>query len=726
MIPELLRKLGIVKATLLIMGTSVVSSVSLYLLLCMVSGEVLVRGIIISIIIPAIIATILSYHFIRVSLKHYLSEKELRQSEQRFRELAELLPATIFEMDAKGNLTFVNRNAFHHFGHTQQDFDRGLNAFDMLVPEDRNRAMENVERILRGEDPGLTEYKALRKDGTIFPAMFRSTVIMDNGKPIGLRGFIIDITERKKAEEALRQGEEEYRKLYDESKRAEEVYSSILHTSADAMIIYDMEGKVKYISPAFTQIFGWTLEDVEGKRIPFLPDSEREATMAGIKEIIGNGKAIQGFETKRYTKDGRIIDVNISGSRYNNHEGKPAGMLVILRDTTEKKTLEAQLQRAQKMEAIGTLAGGVAHDLNNILSGIVSYPDLLLMQLPENSPLRRPILTVQESGNKAAAIVQDLLTMARRGVAITEVVNLNDIISKYLKSPEYEKLKSFHPDVEVKIDFAEDLLNISGSTVHLTKTIMNLVANAAEALPDGGKILITTENRYIDRLLRGYEKVDEGDYVIVTVADTGVGISSEDIEMIFEPFYTKKKMGRSGTGLGMTVVWGTVKDHNGYIDIQSTEGKGTMFTLYFPATRQHSEEDRPGIPIEKYKGKGESILVVDDVGVQRDIATGMLSELGYSVTAVSSGEEAVEHLKEHTVDLMVLDMIMDPGIDGLETYKRIVELYPKQKAIIASGFSETDRVKEAQKLGAGQYIKKPYAMGKIGIAVRAELDQVGF
>jgi signal transduction histidine kinase/CheY-like chemotaxis protein len=388
----------------------------------------------------------------------------------------------------------------------------------------------------------------------------------------------------------------------------------------------------------------------------------------------------------------------------------------------EKKNLEAQLQRAQKMEAVGTLAGGVAHDLNNILSGIVSYPDLLLMQLPEDSPLREPILTIRESGNKAATIVQDLLTMARRGVAITEVVNLNDIISEYLKSPEYEKLTSFHPGVEVKIDFAEDLLNISGSTVHLSKTIMNLVSNAAEALPDGGKILITTENRHIDRLLKGYEKVDEGDYVILTVADTGVGISSEDITMIFEPFYTKKKMGRSGTGLGMTVVWGTVKDHNGYIDIQSTEGKGATFTLYFPATRQQSAKDQPRIPIEEYKGKGESILVVDDVGVQRDIATGMLSELGYSVTSVSSGEEAVEYLQINSADLVILDMIMDPGIDGLDTYKKILELHPGQKAIIASGFSETDRVKEAQKLGAGQYVKKPYTMGNIGIAVRTELD----
>ncbi|MCK4793806.1 MAG: PAS domain S-box protein, partial [Desulfobacteraceae bacterium] len=844
MISKFLEKFGVAKGTFVIAGISIVFSVALYLIIGLVSGGVLVKGIIISIIIPAIVAPLVSYHFLRVWLQLYLSEKELRKSEQRLRELAELLPETIYEMGAKGNLTFVNRYAFDHFGYTRHDFDRGLNALDMLIPEDRNRAMENVEKILRGEKPSITDYTALRKDGTTFPVMVRSTAIMHDGKPVGLRGFIVDITDRKNAEETLRQSEkkysdlfenvsdfiyihdlegkfietnlpfiedmsygeenlanlnvrdliperhksqfedylkrikengkaeglmkvmtkdgreriieyrnslvyglsgskvvrgsarditeriqaemelrkseEKYRKLYDESKRAEEVYSSILHTSADAMIIYDMEGKTRYVSPAFTQIFGWTMEEVEGKRIPFLPESEREATMAGIKEIIGNGKAIQGFETKRYTKDGRIIDVSISGSRYNDHEGKPAGMLVILRDTSEKKTMEAQLQRAQKMEAIGTLAGGVAHDLNNILSGLVSYPELILMDLPEDSVLKNPILTIKKSGEKAAAIVQDLLTLARRGVAVTEVVNLNNIISEYLKSPEFDKLKFYQPNIQVETDLDRELLNISGSPVHISKAIMNLVSNAAEAMPHGGYIFISVKNQYIDKPIRGYDDVAEGDYVVLSISDTGVGISPEDMERIFEPFYTKKIMGRSGTGLGMSVVWGTIKDHKGYIDVKSTEEKGTTFTLYFPVTIEEAVREKSSISIEDYMGKGESILVVDDVEEQREIASGMLKKLGYSITALSSGEEAVEYMKDKSVDLLVLDMIMDPGIDGLETYKRILEFHPNQKAIISSGFSETDRVKEAQKLGSGQYIKKPYTMGNIGIAVRAE------
>ena len=384
---------------------------------------------------------------------------------------------------------------------------------------------------------------------------------------------------------------------------------------------------------------------------------------------------------------------------------------------------EKRLARAKKMEALGTLAGGVAHDLNNVLSGIVSYPDLLLLDIPEDSPLRKPILTIQRSGKKAATIVQDLLTLARRGVVATKVTNLNQIIDSYLKAPEFEKLKEFHPGVKIESDLERNLLNIMGSPVHLSKTVMNLVSNAAEAMPDGGNIFISTKNEYIDKPIRGYDDVKEGDYVILTVSDGGVGISSEDTEKIFEPFYTKKVMGRSGTGLGMAVVWGTVKDHKGYIDIQSTKGKGTKFTLYFPVTRKEITGRVEALPTDEYMGKGETILVVDDVVEQREIASGILKKLGYSVTTVSSGEEAVDYMKGNSADLLVLDMIMDPGIDGLETYKRILELHPVQKAIIASGFSETDRVKEAQRLGAGKYIKKPYTLEKIGIAVKEELEK---
>jgi signal transduction histidine kinase/CheY-like chemotaxis protein len=260
-----------------------------------------------------------------------------------------------------------------------------------------------------------------------------------------------------------------------------------------------------------------------------------------------------------------------------------------------------------------------------------------------------------------------------------------------------------------------------GSSVHLSKTVMNLVSNAAEAMPDGGKIKIATENRYIDQPIAGYDDVKEGDYVVLTVTDCVIGIPKDEIGRIFEPFYTKKVMGRSGTGFGMAVVWGTVKDHNGYIHIESKEGLGTAFKLYFPVTRIPKNGEENPTSINDYKGNGETILVVDDVEEQRTIASKFLKHLGYTVETASSGEEAVEYMDSNGADLVVLDMIMPPGIDGFETYKQLIARHPDQKAIIASGFSETDRVKKAQHLGAGRYVKKPYTMEKIGLAVKAEL-----
>jgi CheY-like chemotaxis protein len=251
---------------------------------------------------------------------------------------------------------------------------------------------------------------------------------------------------------------------------------------------------------------------------------------------------------------------------------------------------------------------------------------------------------------------------------------------------------------------------------------MNLVSNASEAVEGSGNVTISTFNRYVDRPLKGYDDINIGEYAILSVSDDGSGIASDDLKKIFEPFYSKKVMGRSGTGLGLAVVWNVVQDHKGYIDLKSDEN-GTTFELYFPVTREEISGKDLSVSIEDLKGDGQAILVVDDVESQRDISCMMLDTLGYKTKAISSGEETVEYLKEHSVDLILLDMIMDPGINGRETYERIIKIHPNQKAIIVSGFAETDEVKETQKLGAGKYIKKPLTLEKIGLAVKEELEK---
>ena len=438
-----------------------------------------------------------------------------------------------------------------------------------------------------------------------------------------------------------------------------------------------------------------------------IPIFDREGAVTGIINVFGKKREFDEWDLNLIKTVCRMVAVEFE----------------FLAKESDKLRLEAQLQQSKKMEAIGLLAGGVAHDLNNVLSGIVSYPDLLLMDLEEDSPLRKPILTIQSSGQKAAEIVQDLLTLARRGVENKSILNLNDIILDYLKSPEYEKLKTYHSNVSVETDLETNLLNIEGSSTQLIKMIMNLISNAAEAQPSGGKSSISTRNQYVDAPIIRHEEIKEGDYVVFEIKDTGLGIAAEDLTRIFEPFYTKKAMGISGTGLGMAVVWGTIHDHNGYIDIKSTEGVGTTFSLYFPATREINIRKKGFTPVEEYMGRKEPVLGIDDGKEQREIAANILGKLNYTVTTVSSGEDAVEYMKNNSADLLILDMIMKPGIDGLETYRRIIKLHPNQKALIASGYSETDRVKEAQRLGAGEYIKKPYTLEKIGIAVKEELKK---
>jgi len=526
-----------------------------------------------------------------------------------------------------------------------------------------------------------------------------------------------EITERKRILEELEESEEKLR--------------TIFKNASDFIVWVDENGKIIDANSKIEDMVGYERVEVIGKdfiEFPIFSPEDMEDVIREMDTVFKSGDTkLRELEVTR--KDGGSVSVEVSAKVIQSSKGD-LSVLASIRDITERKRaeeekarLETQLQQAQKMEAIGTLAGGVAHDLNNVLSGIVGYPDLLLMQLPEDSPLKKPILTIQDTGKKAAAIVQDLLTLARRGVSVSEVVNLNTIIEEYLNSPEYRKLMSFHPGVEVESNLEPDLLNVQGSPVHLSKTVMNLASNAAEAMTEGGRLSIWTKNRYVDKPIKGYDYIEEGDYVVLMVSDTGTGMSSEDKERIFEPFFSKKKMGKSGTGLGMAVVWGTVKDYGGYIEIQSAVGEGTTFSLYFPVTRQKPASDETEMPDEDYRGNGETILIVDDVTVQREVAFSMLSELGYSVATVSSGEEALEYLKNNSTDLLLLDMIMDPGMDGLDTYKQILQMNSTQKAIIVSGYSETARVKEVQRLGAGKYIRKPYQLEKIGKAIKHELDK---
>ena len=486
----------------------------------------------------------------------------------------------------------------------------------------------------------------------------------------------------------------------------------------DAILVLDEKERVIDMNPAAEALFNLRIGKVVGQEAGRVFQEAPQLCDVIMKKN-PNEVQLQVLGQKHF------YDVHTSYIK--DKKGVRQGRVIMLRNITEKRRAlamlresEEKLERSKKMESLGLLAGGVAHDLNNVLSGIVGYPELLLMKLPEDSKLKKPIETMQMAGDRAVAIVQDLLTVARGVATIKEPLNINDLVRDYLNSPEFEKLRQFHPEVNISTNLDRDVLNIKGSSIHIRKVVMNLISNASEAITETGHVTISTFNLYIDRPLKGYDEIAIGEYAVLSVSDDGQGISSEDVERIFEPFYTKKVMGRSGTGLGLAVVWNVVKDHKGYIDLKTGEW-GTTFELYFPITREKRLDKKSSISIKEYRGNGETVLIIDDVESQRDISANILKELDYHPITVSSGEEAVEYLKEHSVDLLLLDMIMDPGINGKETYERIIRMHPNQKAIIVSGFAETDEVRAAQKLGAGPYIKKPFKLEKIGLVIKEKL-----
>jgi two-component system, cell cycle sensor histidine kinase and response regulator CckA len=398
-------------------------------------------------------------------------------------------------------------------------------------------------------------------------------------------------------------------------------------------------------------------------------------------------------------------------------DGQTIGSRMIVIDITERHRFEEQLLRDQKMKAIGLMAGGVAHDLNNILSGIISYPELLLLDLEENSRMRRPLESIRRAGLDAAEVVSDLLTVARGIAANREVLGLNTLIEDYLASPDFHQLQLRYPLIVLNKSLDNDLGNICCSPIHVRKCLMNLVINGMEAIQGKGTLSVSTGNHnQMAQVLRNKQKLPVGRYSKIVISDSGAGISPHEIEHIFEPFYTKKVMGRSGTGLGLAVVWNTMQDHGGAVNVTS-DPLGTTFELYLPTVVEKAIVVSDPPDWRTFKGNREQVLVIDDEPRQRAIAQELLTSLNYSVVVMPSGEEAVAYLETHSTDILVIDMIMDPGQNGRVTYEKILKIHPHQKALIASGFAEDEDVRATLALGAGAFIGKPYTLEKIGAAI---------
>ncbi|MCH8288219.1 MAG: PAS domain S-box protein [Candidatus Marinimicrobia bacterium] len=635
------------------------------------------------------------------------AEEKLIKEKTYQKVLLESAPEANAVLDNKAKITDINREFTRLFGYKFEEI-KGLPINDVVMPEDLMDEGESYTKRAQDGERIYAESKRKRKDGTLVEISLLGAPIFDtDGKQIGTYAIYRDLTESHK-----------FQKLLSEREKRLEL---ILNTAANAIITINDKGIIETFNKSAVKTFGYTEGEIIGKNVKILmeePDKSKHDTY--INKYMRTGESKIGSSSREVVgkrKNGETFPAELFMHRVN-LDGETV-FVGLLKDITKRKKFQAErerltqnLEQARRMESLGLLAGGVAHDLNNIIGPIMAYPDLILAGLPENTPLKEDLDAISSAAQRASNVISDLLALARRGDYSMKPLYLSELIDSFIDSLEFKEIQKRFKNVAIKVNMPETIEPIMGSGTHLYKLILNLVNNAFESMEAQGELIISITNKYLGSGVIADEKFKEGNFVVLTIRDEGNGIKQEDLVRIFEPFFTKKvKSDRTGSGLGLSVVYNVIKDHNAFIDVESELGVGTKFLVYFPVTVETviRETDL----IDEYKGSG-SILVVDDKKSQRQMAEKILSSLGYTVATADNGLDAVKYIKRNKVDLVMLDMILEDGIDGLDTFKEIIKINSRQKVIIVSGFSETERVQEAITLGVERYIKKPYTLKVIG------------
>jgi len=673
---------------------------------------------------------------IEIALYRFQLEQKLKASEAWLHAVLKSIGDAVIATDIEGRVVFINAAAEHITGWKSSqaknvDSDNLIN----LTIEDTEKPVKNpIKQCLRdGIIVGWTNHTILENcSGQTISIEYSAAPIQNNqGAQVGCVMVFRDVTVARDAELKIVSYQNQLKKLLtirtdeldetianlsqETSKRciAEEEaldLSRFPEENPDPVLRISKDGKLVYANRASALI----LDSWKCGINQLAPTKWMNIASQALSSGVGSNIEVE-VKNRTYS----LVVAPIVNSEYVNLYGKD----ITLQRQSEKKEhkLQDQLERAERMKALGLLAGGIAHDLNNMLGPMVGYPELILRKLEPDSPFKKQIKTMQKSAIDASVVIQDLLALARRGKYDLVPLNLNKLIKEYHESPNACGLFEDKSGITLEIQLDQNLPNINGSSPHLQKVIMNLIVNAVDAMGFEGKLTLKTWHSHVNELKSGFSKMNPQEYACLSIKDTGCGIAEENVGSIFEPYFSSKEMHeRSGSGLGLSVVYGILKDHNGYYDIISKVGEGTEFILYFPTTL----EPEKIVPVLNDTPNGnETILIVDDNAGQRELSKEILSTLGYRIIEVKNGTEAVEFIKNNSVDLIVLDMIMEEGFDGLDTYQNILEYHPNQKAIIVSGFSTTDRVEKVQNLGAGAFIKKPFDMKILAVAVRNELDK---
>ncbi|NNG00686.1 MAG: PAS domain S-box protein [Desulfobacteraceae bacterium] len=609
------------------------------------------------------------------------------------------------------------------FSLTERPLDKILEEGLYVYASDEGHLFDDHDQLAAYRIKGFAGVRLLGQNGNVIgmlAAMSRRRLNLNAGDKDILTiisSRAASEIERQLVNESLRDSEERYRKLYKKSREAEERYRSLIHSSADAIIMYDLDGKVLYASPSFTHMFGWAFEEIKNQPISFLPDAEKSSTRERIKSVIERGIPCHNYETRRFTKNGDLLDVSISASRFNDHMGKPAGMLVILRDISDKKNLQERLQQAHKLEAVGTLAGGIAHDFNNIISIILGNAELAADDITRDHPARENLSEIQTASLRAKEVVQQLLNFSRKSEHERLPIKPDTIVNESLNL-----LRASIPkQVSIEREVAGDVYTISADPTQIHQIVINLCTNATHAIDGRGTITVRLSNLDVDADNHGMNvDLAYGRYVRLDVIDSGHGIGPAEKTRIFDPYYTTKEVGK-GSGMGLAVVHGIVSGYNGTITVESAAGEGAVFSVFLPALDQPAVS--PQVEDTDVAGGAETILLVDDETPLVAIGEKILTRLGYTVLAFTDPEQALRRFESDPdqVNLVVTDMSM-PKMNGDALIRKILAIRAETPVILCSGFSETLASTSYAELGAAAYLEKPVKRKVLARIIREVLD----
>ncbi len=662
-----------------------------------------------------VIGLFYSYYFfkalavLREERKRRKAEAELRQSEEKYRQLADLLPLCVFELNKDGIVTLANRVALELFQYTKDDLKKEIQAVDLAVPEERELVLDNFARVIRGEIPGGIEYRLMKKDKSTFTGMIYTSAIIQDGVPTGLRGVIVDLTDQIRNQKSLKEARETFLTVLDSIDASIYVADFTTHE----ILFVNKQMKDNFHADLVGEICHNVFRDVAAPcdhcNNSDLLDEKGQPTGQHVWEGLNpvSKKYYVNYNRAIRWVDGRFVRLQISMDITHMKE--------LERD---QRKIEVQLHQAKKMEAIGTLAGGIAHDFNNLLMGIQGRTSIMLADAKPAHPFWEHLNGIIDYVKSASDLTKQLLGFARGGKYEVRPTDLNALIKHQNRM--FGRAKK---EIRIRGKYDKKLWPVEVDPGQIDQVILNLFVNAWQAMPEGGELYVQTRNVHLNDEKTHPYNLKSGRFVNVSITDTGIGMDEDTRQRIFDPFFTTKEMGR-GTGMGLASVYGIIKNHGGFIEVSSEGGKGSRFNFYLPATK---EEVLP-VPTqqkahEEVSDGSGTVLLVDDEKMIRDIGGDMLRKLGYRVLTASGGVAALETYENNRskIDLIILDMIM-PDMGGGETYDRLKAIQPEVRVILSSGYSIDGQATEILDRGCNGFLQKPFSLNALSLKIKKVLS----